>query len=232
MSDFKAIYSSHEGAERYDLLVSREDYQGNLLRAIRQIHPLSNSRLAEMGAGTGRITTQLAPFADHLYVYDNAPAMLALAKAKIADSYYRNCTFDLADNNALPLADASVDVCLAGWSIGHNVGWYPDQWQAQVASVLAEMRRVTKPQGSFIIIETLGTGHQQPTPPPSLHGYYAMLNQAGFAQTSIRTDYQFDSLAEAEALASFFFGEDLALQVRQNQWQILPECTGIWWQTR
>jgi len=45
----------------------------------------------------------------------------------------------------------------------------------------------------------------------------------------LSTDYQFASLAEAEALTRFFFGEELAAQVVENAWVVLPECTGIWW---
>ena len=32
-----------------------------------------------------------------------------------------------------------------------------------------------------------------------------------------------------EYLARFFFGDELGDKVRQNNWVILPECTGIWW---
>ncbi|MDX1523773.1 MAG: class I SAM-dependent methyltransferase, partial [Anaerolineae bacterium] len=60
--------------------------------------------------------------------------------------------------------------------------------------------------------------------------YYAFLEQSlGFAYTWIRTDFQFESLAEAERLNRFFFGDDLAEQVLKNEWVIVPECTGIWW---
>jgi hypothetical protein len=45
----------------------------------------------------------------------------------------------------------------------------------------------------------------------------------------MRTDYRFASLAEAEELARFFFGEELAKKVVEQGWQVLPECTGIWW---
>ena len=39
----------------------------------------------------------------------------------------------------------------------------------------------------------------------------------------------FESLAEAEELARFFFGDDMADKVLEEKWVILPECTGIWW---
>ena len=72
-------------------------------------------------------------------------------------------------------------------------------------------------------------GFERPQPPESLKEYYAYLEEAGFSSTWIRTDYAFDSLAEAQQLAGFFFGDDMARQVVDNNWVILPECTGLWW---
>ena len=70
----------------------------------------------------------------------------------------------------------------------------------------------------------------------ALADYYTFLQQAGFSSTWIRTDYRFESLAEAESLTRFFFGDELARTLEQqcaavveNGWVILPECTGIWW---
>ena len=28
----------------------------------------------------------------------------------------------------------------------------------------------------------------------------------------------------------FFFGDELAAQTVREQWQIVPECTGLWWE--
>ncbi len=65
-----------------------------------------------------------------------------------------------------------------------------------------------------------------------LIGYYDYLMASGFSSTWIRTDYRFSSLAEAEALTRFFFGEALAQKVVQEGWITVPECTGIWWLKR
>ena len=94
-------------------------------------------------------------------------------------------------------------------------------WQVELDRALSEMKRV--------LLETLGTGFEQPTPSEMLRDYYRALKEAGFENTWIRTDYRFDTLQEAEELARFFFGDELAEQVIQKKWVILPECTGIWW---
>jgi hypothetical protein len=95
------------------------------------------------------------------------------------------------------------------------------------------MKRVLRPGGAIIILETLGTGRETPQPPaPALAAYYDWLeNEHGFNHTWIRTDYRFASVDEAEALTRFFFGDNLAGRIRRDNLTILPECTGIWWRT-
>jgi hypothetical protein len=102
-------------------------------------------------------------------------------------------------------------------------------WREQVGRALAEIKRVLRPGGTAIILETLGTGHETPHPPDALVAYYAFLEEEGFVSTWVRTDYRFASLAEAEALIRFFFGHDLAAQAVRENWVVLPECTGLWW---
>jgi len=49
----------------------------------------------------------------------------------------------------------------------------------------------------------------------------------------IWTDFQFESLAEAETLLGLFFdepfGESVADKFISQDPVIFPECTGIWW---
>jgi hypothetical protein len=62
-----------------------------------------------------------------------------------------------------------------------------------------------------------------------LKDYYPWLDEVGFQNKWIRTDYKFESIEEAEELSRFFFGDELGNKVRENNWVILPECTGVWW---
>jgi ubiquinone/menaquinone biosynthesis C-methylase UbiE len=78
--DFETIYQSE--AARYDLLVSREDYQGNILKALQAIRPLSNLEIIELGAGTGRLSRLLAPHASRVFLTDISTHMLAKARAR------------------------------------------------------------------------------------------------------------------------------------------------------
>jgi ubiquinone/menaquinone biosynthesis C-methylase UbiE len=232
MDHFKEIYAHH--AADYERLVAREDYQHNLYPALDRICTLSGLDVVELGAGTGRLTCLLAPVVNSIQAFDASQAMLDVATAKLKKMDLANWRVEGGDNRNLPLSEAVADVSIAGWSLGHFVGWYPDRWRAEIGYALAEMQRVLWPGGTAIILETLGTGFETPTPPnQALADYYNFLeNEQGFSSTWIRTDYQFASLEEAEALTRFFFGEQLAHQVVANNWVILPECTGIWWQTQ
>ncbi len=81
MSDhFKDIYRRQAGD--YDLLVSREDFQGNLLPALEAITPLAGVDVVEFGAGTGRLTRLVVPVARMVYAFDVAEAMLAKARLR------------------------------------------------------------------------------------------------------------------------------------------------------
>ena len=126
---------------------------------------------------------------------------------------------------------AEADVALAGWAIAHAVAWHPREWRGHVRAALDEMRRVVRPGGRVVVIETLGTGVEKPTPPPHLLPFYDLLAREGFACESIRTDYRFDSPEEAVDLVRFFFGDRLADPLAAAGGVDLAECTGVWHMT-
>jgi ubiquinone/menaquinone biosynthesis C-methylase UbiE len=226
---FQEIYAKH--ADKYEALVQREDYQGNILKALREIHPLTGIDVVEFGAGTGRLTLMLAPLVKGLYVFDGSQHMLDVTIDKLNQIDLANWQAEVADNRKIPVEDASADLSIQGWSFGHFCGWYPDTWRDEIGRAVAEMKRVLRPGGTAIILETLGTGREKPQPPTEgLAAYYAWLeSEQGFTGTWIRTDYQFESLDEAKSLTTFFFGDDLASEVVKHNRVILPECTGVWW---
>ena len=229
MTDFRTVYATQ--AEEYDRLVSREDYQGNLWKALRAIKLFAGLEIVELGAGTGRLTLPLAVEARSITACDSSAPMLAIGQRKLSDAGLKNGRTVAGDNGALPLRDQTADMVIAGWSLGHSVGWYPDRWQAVIGAALSEMRRVARVGGTLIILETLGTGTEIPAPPhEGLAAYYRHLEaEHGFSRIAIRTDYKFESPEEGDELTRFFFGDALADRIRAEQRTILPECTGIWW---
>ncbi len=231
MSHFKEIYSRH--ADSYDRMVDCEDFQGNLPRALNAIRSLVGLDVVEFGAGTGRVTRLLSPFARTISAFDVSPSMLVVAARRLRLLGIDNAQLAVADNRALPVACASADLAIEGWSFGHATGWYPHTWREEIGQMLSEMRRVLRPGGTLILIETLGTGNRIPEPPSeALAEFYTWLETDHHCSSAwIRTDYRFESVEEATSLVGFFFGEALADRVAAERLVELPECTGLWWRT-
>jgi ubiquinone/menaquinone biosynthesis C-methylase UbiE len=220
------IYSRHAG--EYEQLVSHEDYRGNILPALNRIRPLAGLDVIELGAGTGRLTRLIAPVVTSVRAFDASLSMLQIAQVQLKRSGLSNCHVATGDHRCLPVGSQVADVALAGWTVAQFLVWSEPNWQSEAEQVLAEMRRVVRPGGTIIILETLGTGLATPQAPGKLIPYYSFLEQTGFSSTWIRTDLQFESVAEARALIGFFFGMDIAQQI-VKQHRMVPECTGIWW---
>ena len=80
-----------------------------------------------------------------------------------------------------------------------------------------------RPGGKIILIETLGTGYEEPYRKPSLANYLAYLDAHGFQSTCVRTDYCFASLEEERELVTFFFDDPMSDKIKiEEQGVILP----------
>lgn len=227
MDHFIHIYQTQ--ATAYHRFITAEDVDHNLLPALERIAEVRGARMLDLGTGTGRLPLLLNGLAAQIVGLDLHWHMLREHQHQ-KHSANGNWNLTTGDMRALPFPTASFDVITAGWAIGHFTGWYPETWQPEIRRVLDEMHRVVKPDGALIILETLSTGSLTPTPPsPGLAAYYAWLeNEWGFTRQEIQTDYQFASVEEAIALTEFFFGPNLSLAIRKNNWDRLPEWTGVW----
>lgn len=227
--DFQSIYERF--ADEYDRMVAAEDCEGNLLPALAAIAPLEGASVLEVGAGTGRITRQIVGAAARVIAVDRAQAMLDVARRHLTATGRSNWELHCADAAQLPVPSGFADVAIAGWVFGHFRYWLPDGWRGSISGALGEMERALRPGGALIIIETLGTGLDEARPPsPELAEYYAWLEgERGFSRRAIRTDYAFADAPAAAAAMGFFFGDDLAEEIRRRDWARVPEHTGLWW---
>jgi ubiquinone/menaquinone biosynthesis C-methylase UbiE len=224
----KEVYAAH--ADQYERLVRREDYQNNLLAAIEDYFPLNkNVDVVELGAGTGRLTRLLAPRVRSIKAFDSSAHMLEVAETSLREMGLTNWETGVADHRQVPVADQSADLAISGWSFCYLAVWGGADWQSALQAGLDETQRILRPGGMVMLIESLGTGTEKPRPPQHLGAYFDWLTEAGFERGWTRTDYRFESLAEAVELSTFFFGEEMGRQAREKDWVILPECTGIWW---
>jgi len=223
----KEVYQSH--ADQYERLIRREDYQGNILSAIESYCPLDGIDVVELGAGTGRLTRLLAPHVKSIKAYDSSAHMLETAEKSLREMGLTNWETGVADHRHVPVQDSSADLVISGWSFCYLAVWGGEEWKSALEAGSREIERILRPGGMALIIESLGTGTEKPDPPEHLKAYFGWLVEAGFERGWMRTDYRFESLEEAVELSTFFFGEEMGQRVQENHWQILPECTGVWW---
>jgi len=231
----KEVYQAH--ADQYERLIRREDYQNNILSAIEDYCPLDGLDVVELGAGTGRLTRLLAPRVRSIKAFDASAHMLEVAEKSLREMVLTNWQTGMADHRQVPLADKSADLVISGWSFCYLAVWGGADWQSALQDGLNEIQRILRPGGMVIIIESLGTRTEKPHPPEHLGAYFDWLAEApfgddtGFERGWTRSDYRFESIEEAVELSTFFFGEEMGQQVREKNWVILPECTGVWWKS-
>ena len=223
----RKIYQS-EG-DRYEALISREDYLGNIPRTIDEIIRAEGLDILDLGAGTGRLTLLLAARARSIRAFDASAEMLRVCRERLIASGLSNWQVDVADHRQLPVPAQSADLAVSGWSVSYLAVWNHEHGQAELDKWLTEMQRVLRPGGTIILFESLGTGNEEPVRLEHVESTYQWLELNAFHHKWIRTDYRFNSLEEAIELSRFFFGEELGDRVEQNRWVILPECTGVWW---
>ena len=220
-------------SDPYERLISCEDYLGNIPRTLQEIADFRGKVAVDLGAGTGRLSRMVAPYARKVIAVDFAPDMLRIAAEKLQQiDPPVDWSVHVSDMRHIPLEDQAADIVMAGWSLCYLASSNNPDWEQNLARVMAETERVLRDGGAVIILETLGTGNEEPGVYDFLQNYFDQLTgKYGFQHKSIRTDYRFDSVQEAAQMAEQFFGESVGRQVLENGSRIVPECTGVWWKT-
>jgi len=123
-------------AERY--VRGRPDYPAQLDGWLRERLGLGEGQIVlDLGAGTGKFTSHLIATGAQVIAVEPVAAMLAQLRTALPDVDAR-----IGTAQAIPLADASVDVVVCAQSF---------HWFATVAA-LADIRRVLKPGGTLGLV--------------------------------------------------------------------------------
>lgn len=229
MSDEQQRKIYQTDGDRYEALIAREDYQGNILKTAEEIINPNDLDILDLGAGTGRLTLLLASRAKSIRAFDISGEMLRVCRERLVASGLTNWQVEIADHRKLPITNYSSDLAVSGWSVSYLAVWNQESGTRELENWLIEMKRVLRKGGTIIIFESLGTGNESPIRLAHVESTYQWLDANRFQSKWIRTDYKFESLEEAEELSRFFFGDEFGEKVRQNEWIVLPECTGVWW---
>ncbi|GIP24657.1 class I SAM-dependent methyltransferase [Paenibacillus sp. J22TS3] len=226
MTTHEQIYQNQ--THTYELMISKQPELSELIRGIRDYKDLD---ILDLGAGSGRLSSVLAKDAKSLICTDISSSMLELLEINLVEQgVVRNWTKVVADHRVIPVADNSIDVVVSGWSICYLANTDNLDWEENLKLIISELYRVLRSKGTIIIFETMGTGTETPNPPAFLANYYKALEEDyGFQHKWIRMDYKFSDVEEAKNCTEFFFGEELAKKIAENQWSTVPECAGVWW---
>lgn len=111
----------------------------------------ADSRVLDVGTGTGFIAAGLASRARQVVGVDSSPAMLAVAAGTTGALGLENVTLVQGSVDALPLADDSVDAAVANMVLHHAV---------DPAAMLAEMARVVRPGGVVAVTDEVEHGYE------------------------------------------------------------------------
>ena len=104
----------------------------------------SPGRLLDIGTGTGRVLELLAPRIRMGLGVDASKAMLALARARLAQPGLAHCAVRQADMYRLPLTDGSFDIAVLQMVL---------HYAEDPAGAVAEAARVLHPGGRLIVID-------------------------------------------------------------------------------
>ena len=142
----------------------------------------------------------------------------------------------MAENIDLPSIEPKFDIFVEGWSFGHTAsdGISTDDVLLRTDQLVQSAEKNIKTGGQIIFIESLGTNVDSPFAPNERlgHFYRSLVDRHGFTQSTIRTDYKFESNDEAVRVMGFFFGEKSIQAIKNRRTNTIPEWTGLWTRDR
>ncbi len=100
----------------------------------------------DVATGGGHTALAVAPHVAHITVSDLTPRMLEQARSYLSSQGVTNADYEVADAEQLPFADASFDRVTCRIAPHH----FPN-----VAQAVKEIARVLKPQGLFLLIDSI-----------------------------------------------------------------------------
>lgn len=147
-ADHKERVRHQFGRTAQDYVTSERHRSGrDLDRLVELAEPGPDDEALDIATGGGHTALALAPYVRHVVASDLTPAMLQAAERFIRDEKgVENVSFDIAEAEHLPFADASFDIVSCRIAPHH----FDD-----VRAFCREVARVLRPGGRFVLIDSL-----------------------------------------------------------------------------
>jgi ubiquinone/menaquinone biosynthesis C-methylase UbiE len=143
-AELAASYFS-SNAENWERLRSLHVHEEDVEQAMQAIVGRQGIKtLIDLGTGTGRVLTLVAPLAEQAFGIDSSREMIAIARANVERSGLKQAQVRQGDIYALPFANATADLVTI-----HQVLHFLDD----PARALTEARRILKPDGRLLIVD-------------------------------------------------------------------------------
>lgn len=118
----------------------------DLLALVQAANPSATDQVLDLGCGAGHTALGIAPHVAHVTAVDATPEMLETAARLAERRGLSNIAFQLADAAQLPFEAEQFDVVTSRVAAHHF---------ANPLAVLAEVRRVLRPGGRFVIVDAI-----------------------------------------------------------------------------
>lgn len=142
-------YNAIEEARTYEARMGTcRDIAAENRDLIRRLDLAPDSRVLEIGTGTGAFARAAAPHCARVTALDASPVMLAVAREKAATAHLANIDFIESGFLGYDAPDASFDAAVSSLTLHH----LSDAWKAMA---VANVRRMLKPGARFLLVDVI-----------------------------------------------------------------------------
>jgi ubiquinone/menaquinone biosynthesis C-methylase UbiE len=129
-------------------VTSSAAFEQLLERLIRLSCPKPTDACVDLGAGTGFVTTAVAPLVSSVLAVDVSPAMAASLGQRAARDGLRNVSTEVSDLRAFQLPPASADLVVSSYALHHLL-------DADKQALVARAARWLRPGGRLVIADMM-----------------------------------------------------------------------------